>query len=149
MLGNMLSLLLPAGCTDKDLNFLVFEDKVKCIVQVCKKASVYDGKIIVEAVEIETNGGGSYQRAQSRALTVMHLTLPLDALKERQDTMVQDFVVEKSVVIQPDVQAMIACLSLSSEHLQVKYNLKINQKALCLGVGSGSLPSYLSKKPHP
>jgi hypothetical protein len=46
--------------------------------------------------------------------------MPLNALKERQDTMVQDFAVDKLVVIQPKVQAMIACPSLSSEHLQAK-----------------------------
>jgi hypothetical protein len=56
MLGNMLS-LVPSGCTDKGLNFLEFKDEVKCIVQVCDKAGVYHGKILVEAVEIETNGG--------------------------------------------------------------------------------------------
>lgn len=62
LLGNMLSLLLPAGCTDEDLNFLEFEDEVKCVVQVCEKACVYHGKILVEAAEIETNGGGSDYR---------------------------------------------------------------------------------------
>ncbi|GKE07379.1 hypothetical protein Tco_1399397 [Tanacetum coccineum] len=40
--------------------------------------------------------------------------IPLDALKEMQGTKIHDFVVDKSVVIQHDVQAMIVCLSLSS-----------------------------------
>ncbi|GJR35385.1 retrotransposon protein, putative, ty1-copia subclass [Tanacetum coccineum] len=37
--------------------------------------------------------------------------IPLDALKEMQGTKIHDFVVDKSVVIQHDVQAMIVCMS--------------------------------------
>ncbi|KAJ9540310.1 hypothetical protein OSB04_026816 [Centaurea solstitialis] len=164
-LGPLLIALHPQVCFGIGMlepRFLTYEDTVVFRVTICTGTGPIVGEFLVEDVEVETEHGGrkDFRRRlrfkrmpnliQSEVRLIPSLVtdgwmndlnLDLFSLKKMNDV---KFEVDPRVLIPTYLNAMVSGIFLIVTPLDRRAQLEIVPRALCLGVGGGSLLHFLN-----
>lgn len=138
-----------------EIPVLSYEDNLLSSVVIHKCVGSLVGEMLVEDVEIESEGGvdGCLKREFRRRLRFKRMpNLIQTEISVVPDTVFLSncvgigevrFVPDLRVLVHPYVPPMVASLSLISEYMEGRIQLGFRPKALCLGVGGGALLTFL------
>ncbi|CAK9154032.1 unnamed protein product [Ilex paraguariensis] len=145
-----------------EVPFLIYEDDVIRSVVVERCCGPCVGELLVEDVELESNGTGEskcsrefrrrlrFKRTPNLIQTQVRI-YPYSIENGNVgfgfvDLVGAGFMIDKGILVHPYFIPMVAGLSVISSYIDEKIRYRIKPKALCLGVGGGALPSFLNSQ---
>ncbi|KAH7680583.1 S-adenosyl-L-methionine-dependent methyltransferase protein [Dioscorea alata] len=127
-----------------EIPFLSFEDNVVRSVLVDRIEGPVSGEMLVEDVEIDVSPVPELRR---RLRFKMMPNLVQTQVRLIPDPSKDGTIgPQKGSLVQPYLAPMVAGLSLVAPFLEEKIKLGLRPRALCLGVGGGTLPMFLQSK---
>ncbi|PKI68556.1 eEF1A lysine and N-terminal methyltransferase [Punica granatum] len=152
-IGPLLLALLPKICFDNgipEVPILRYEDDLISSAMIEKCTGDYVGEMLIEDVELESEGPKSEEREFRRRLRFRRMP----NLVQTQVRIVPEsdvgtdigkamFKIDSWVLVHPYLAPMVASLNLVSTHIEDQFRVGLRLKVLCLGVGGGALVSFL------
>lgn len=131
-----------------EVPFLIYEDEVlkSSILEICEGPCV--GEMLIENVELENDGVKEFRR-RLRFKRMPNFVQSQMRIRPRNESSLEildnvEFELDKGVLVQPYLSPMIAGISVIYRFLERRMQDGFRPKALCLGVGGGTLLGFLS-----
>lgn len=153
VVGPLLLALSPKICFSDgipEVPILRYEDGLIASLTVEKCTGDFVGEMLIEDVEIESDGQkfeGREFRRRLRFKRMPNLVQTQVRIISESDIQTDigkvQFRIDSRILVHPYLAPMVASLSVVSPHIEDRLRAGLRPRALCLGVGGGALVSFL------